>query len=432
MRRRVVVTGMGAVTPVGCGWRPFWEAISSGRSGIRRIERFDPGACPATIAGEVREFDADPYLGRKDRKRMDRFTQYAAVAAAQAMEDAGLSAGGAGDGAPAAERLGVAFSSGVGGMETFEEQHTRLMERGPEWVSPFFVPMMIANMAAGNIAIMFNAKGPSECQTTACAASSHSIADAYRLIAEGRADAMIAGGAEAVITPLAMAGFANMQALSTSDDPGAVPCPFDRRRDGFVMGEGSGALILEELGSALARGARIYAEIVGCGFSTDAYHITSPPPGGEGAARAMQEALRDASLSPDDIDYINAHGTGTPYNDLYETQAIKAVFGDHAYDLAVSSTKSMTGHLLGAAGAVEAIACVGAIMESFVPPTINYREPDPECDLDYVPNEGRKMEVRNAMSNSFGFGGHNCCIVLARWDGDESNEAGSGGGEGNG
>ncbi|HOK70217.1 MAG: beta-ketoacyl-ACP synthase II [Bacillota bacterium] len=412
MRRRVVVTGMGAVTPVGCGWRPFWEAISSGQSGIRRIERFDPSTCPAKIAGEVREFDPDRYLDRKDRKRMDRFAQYAAVAASQAMEDAGFAAGGA----PAPERLGVAFSSGVGGMETFEEQHKRLIERGPEWVSPFFVPMMIANMAAGNIAIMFNAKGPSECQTTACAASSHSIADAYRLIAEGRADAMIAGGAEAAITPLAMAGFANMQALSRSEDPQAAPCPFDRRRDGFVMGEGSGALILEELDSALARGARIYAEIIGCGFSTDAHHITSPPPGGEGAARAMQEALHDASLAPGDIDYINAHGTGTPYNDLYETQAIKAVFGDDAYRLAVSSTKSMTGHLLGAAGAVEAIACVGAITEGFVPPTINYLEPDPECDLDYVANEGRKMEVRRAMSNSFGFGGHNCCIVFTRWE----------------
>jgi 3-oxoacyl-[acyl-carrier-protein] synthase II len=407
---------MGAVTPLGCGWNTFWDAARAGQCGIGRIERFDPApSCPARLAGHVRGFDPDPYIDRKDRKRMDRFTQYAVVAAAQAMEDAGL-AGNAGRNPYPPERLGVAFSSGVGGVETFEEQHTRFLERGPEWVSPFFVPMMIGNMAAGNIAIMFNAKGPSTCQVTACAASAHSIADAFRLIAEGRAEAMIAGGAEAAITPLTIAGFANMQALSTSDDPDAAPRPFDRRRDGFVMGEGAGALVLESLDSALARGARVYAEIAGCGFSTDAHHITSPAPGGEGAARAMTEAMRDASVAPQDIDYVNAHGTGTPYNDSTETQAIKTALGEHAHRVAISSTKSMIGHLLGAAGAVEAIACIGAIIDGFVHPTIHYAQPDPECDLDYVPNHGRTLEVRTAISNSLGFGGHNCCLVFRRWD----------------
>ena len=414
---------MGAVTPLGCGWRQFWEAARAGRSGIGTITRFSLSpSCPAKLAAEVREFDPDPYIDRKERKRMDRFTQYAVVAAAQAVEDAGLAtAGGAGAGRPyPSERFGVAFSSGVGGVETFEEQHSRLCERGPEWVSPFFVPMMIGNMAAGNIAIMFSAKGPSTCPVTACAASAHSIADAFRLIAEGRADAMIAGGAEAAITPLTIAGFANMQALSRSDDPNAAPRPFDLGRDGFVMGEGAGALVLESLDSALARGARVYAEIAGCGLSTDAYHITSPAPGGEGAARAMIEAMRDASVSPHDIDYVNAHGTGTPYNDCTETQAIRAALGEHAHRVAISSTKSMIGHLLGAAGAVEAIACIGAIVDQFVHPTIHYSQPDPECDLDYVPNHGRPLTVRTAISNSLGFGGHNCCLVFKRWDDPEA------------
>ena len=416
LRRRVVVTGMGAVTPLGCGWRAFWEAARAGQSGIGRITRFSPApSCPAKLAAEVREFDPDPYIDRKDRKRMDRFTQFAVIAAAQAMEDAGLAAGGAGAGSYPPERLGVAFSSGGGGVDTFEEQHSRLCERGPEWVSPFFVPMMIGNMAAGNIAIVFNAKGPSTCPVTACAASAHSIADAFRLIAEGRADAMIAGGAEAAITPLTIAGFANMQALSKSDDPDAAPRPFDLGRDGFVMGEGAGALVLESLDSALARGAHVYAEIAGCGLSTDAYHITSPAPGGEGAARAMIEAMRDASVSPQDIDYVTAHGTGTPYNDSTETQAIKTALGEHAHRVAISSTKSMIGHLLGAAGAVEAIACIGAIVDQFVHPTIHYSQPDPECDLDYVPNHGRPLAVRTAISNSLGFGGHNCCLVFKRW-----------------
>ena len=408
---------MGAVTPLGCGWRTFWEAARAGQSGIGRITRFSPKpSCPARLCAQVRGFDPEPYIDRKDRKRMDRFTQYAVVAAAQAMEDAGL-AGAAGRDSYPPERLGVAFSSGVGGVETFEEQHARLLERGPEWVSPFFVPMMIDNMAAGNIAIMFGAKGPSTCQVTACAASAHSIADAFRLIAEGRADAMIAGGAEGAITPLTIAGFANMQALSTSDDPDAAPRPFDLMRDGFVMGEGAGALVLESLDSALARGARVYAEIAGCGFSTDAYHITSPAPGGEGAARAMIDAMRDASVSPQDIDYVNAHGTGTPYNDSAETQAIRTALGEHARRVAISSTKSMIGHLLGAAGAVEAIACIGAIVDEFVHPTIHYSQPDPECDLDYVPNHGRPLAVRTAISNSLGFGGHNCCLVFRRWGG---------------
>lgn len=418
---------MGAVTPLGCGWKAFWEAARAGQSGVGRITRFSPASsCPAKLAAEVREFDPDPYIDRKDRKRMDRFTQYAVVAAAQAMEDAGLAAGGAVAGPYPLERLGVAFSSGVGGVETFEEQHSRFCERGPEWVSPFFVPMMIGNMAAGNIAIMFGAKGPSTCPVTACSASAHSIADAFRLIAEGRADAMIAGGAEAAITPLTIAGFANMQTLSTSDDPDAAPRPFDLGRDGFVMGEGAGALVLESLDSALARGARVYAEIAGCGFSTDAYHITSPAPGGEGAARAMMEAMHDASVSPQDIDYVNAHGTGTPYNDSTETQAIKTALGEHARRVAISSTKSMIGHLLGAAGAVEAIACIGAIVDRFVHPTIHYAEPDPECDLDYVANHGRPLAVRTAISNSLGFGGHNCCLVFRRWDGPGTSlEAGS-------
>lgn len=407
--RTVVVTGMGAVTPVGIGVDQMWNSLISGRSGVRALNRLNVAGLPVRIAAQVEEFDPGAYMDRRDAKRMDRFTQYAVAAARMAMDDAGLSDGHA----PInPERIGVCFSAGLGGLETFEEQHSRLLDRGPEWVSPYLIPMLIPNIAAGHIAIIFNAQGPSTCVSTACAASAHAVADGLRLIREGAADVVIVGGAEAPITPAAVAGFAKMQALSPTQDPACAPRPFDARRDGFVIGEGSGALVLEAEEVARERGARIWATIAGYGATTDAHHITAPAPGGAGAARAMAAALRNARLSPADIDYVNAHGTGTPYNDVSETQALHTVFDPVGHVPLVSSTKSMTGHMLGAAGAVESVVSVCALAHGMIPPTIGLEQPDPECDLDYVPMTARPARLRAVLTNSFGFGGHNCSLVF--------------------
>ncbi len=412
MKKRVVITGLGAITPLGTGTEKFWGGLCKGENGIGIITRFDVTNSKAKLAAEVKDFEAEDFIERKEKRRMDRFTQFAVAASAMAIEDAGLNSG-----FPCPERTGTAISSGIGGMETFEEQHSRFLEKGPDRVSPFFIPMMIGNMAAGNVAIMFNAKGPSTAVVTACASGGHSIADAARIIQDGRADIMIAGGTEAAVTPLSVAGFASMQALSTAESPDDAPRPFDLRRNGFVMGEGAGVLILEEYQHALRRGVRIYAEVAGYGTSTDAYHITSPSPDGEGAARAITEALASAGIEGSQVGYVNAHGTGTELNDKYETMALKRAFGEHAYKLAVSSTKSMHGHLLGAAGAVEAIILAKALQEGFIPPTTKYGVPDPECDLDYVPNEGRKMDLAYGISNSLGFGGHNVTLVFKHYEG---------------
>ena len=419
MRHRVVITGVGAVTPLGVGVDALWEGVLAGRSGIRRITRFDPSPFPTQIAGEVPDFDPTAFMERKDARRMDRFTQFAVASVAMALEDAGLRLDDVDR-----DRLGVVMGTGIGGIETFVEQAGVMAERGPDRVSPFFIPMMIANMAAGQVAIRFGARGPNSTLVTACAASAHAVGEAFRILQRGEADVMITGGAEAAIVPLGVAGFCAMKALSTrNDDPAAASRPFDRDRDGFVMAEGAGALILETLEHARRRGARVYAEIIGYGTTADAYHITQPAPGGEGGARAMQAALADAGLAPEQVDYINAHGTSTPQGDVAETQAIKRVFGEHAYRLAVSSTKSMTGHLLGAAGAVETILTALALRDGVLPPTINLDEPDPECDLDYVPNRARRRDIAVALSNSFGFGGQNACLALRRYEA----EAGAGG-----
>ncbi|MCR4398980.1 MAG: beta-ketoacyl-ACP synthase II [Firmicutes bacterium] len=412
MRNRVVITGMGAVTPVGLDLESTWESLVAGRSGVGPVTRFDCAGYDTTIAAEVKDFDPTAFIDRREAKRMDRFTQLAVASAAMALAHAGLD-----HGSPCADpgRAGVSFGTGIGGMETFDQQFRVLIEKGPSRVSPFFIPMMISNMAAGNIAMRFGFKGPNVTLTTACCASAHSVGDAFEIIRRGDADVMVAGGSEAPITPIAFAGFCAMKAMSTrNDEPSRAVRPFDARRDGFVMGEGGGAVVLESLEHAQARGARVLAEVVGYGQSADAYHITAPPPDGEGAARAMESALRDAGMAPEEIDYINAHGTSTPLNDKTETLAIKRVFGDHAWKLAVSSTKSVTGHLLGAAGIVELIACVKAIETDTLPPTINYEEADPDCDLDYVPNVARKATVRAAMSNSFGFGGQNVSLIVKR------------------
>ena len=412
MRHRVVITGVGAVTPLGIGVEALWEGVLAGRSGIRRISRFDPSPFPCQIAGEVPDFDPTAFIDRKEARRMDRFTQFAMASVAMALADAGID--------PAAmdgRRLGVLMGTGIGGIETFVEQAAVMAERGPDRVSPFFIPMMIANMAAGQVAIRYGARGPNSTVVTACAASAHAVGEAFRILQRGEADVMITGGAEAAIVPLGLAGFCAMKALSTRNDaPQAASRPFDRGRDGFVMAEGAGALILETLEHARRRGARIYAEIIGYGTTADAHHITQPAPGGEGGARAMEGAMADAGLDPADVDYINAHGTSTPQGDVAETQAIKRVFGDHAYRLAVSSTKSMTGHLLGAAGAVESILTVLALRDGVLPPTINLEDPDPECDLDYVPNQARPRAIRVALSNSFGFGGQNACLAFRRFE----------------
>ena len=408
--RRVVVTGIGVVTPLGIGKEAFWDGLANGRSGVRRITRFDPSELTSQIAGEVPDFEPLDYMDRKDARRMDRFTQFAVAATALALADAGLD-----QEVPLGERAGVLIGSGVGGIETLEEQALTLVTKGVNRISPFFVPMMIADMAAGQVSIQFGAKGHNACTVTACCSGAHSIGDAFRVIQRGEADIMISGGAEAPIGRLAMGGFCSAKTLSTrNDEPERASRPFDAGRDGFVMGEGSGIVILEELEHARARGAKIYAELVGYGATGDAYHITTPAPEGEGAARAMLAALNDAGLTVEDVDYINAHGTSTKYNDYFETVAIKRVFGQRAASVPISSTKSMTGHLLGAAGGVELIASLLAMEHSLIPPTINYEEPDPNCDLDYVPNVARPKELNVVMSNSFGFGGHNAVLVARK------------------
>jgi 3-oxoacyl-[acyl-carrier-protein] synthase II len=410
-KRRVVVTGLGTVSPLGVDVKTTWENIINGVSGIGPLTRVNADDFPAKVAAEITDFNPENFMDKKDARKMDRFTQYAVAASMMAVKDANLTIDDSN-----AHRVGVWIGSGIGGMETFEQQFEMFQKRGYRRVSPFFVPMMIPDMASGQVSIMLGAKGINSCTVTACATGTNSIGDAFKAIQRGDADVMITGGTEAPITKMSVAGFSANTALTTNPDPKTASRPFDKNRDGFVMGEGAGVIVLEELEHALKRGANIYAEIVGYGATGDAYHITAPAPGGEGGARAMKLALEDGGLQPEDIDYINAHGTSTPYNDKYETMAIKEVFGDHAYKLAVSSTKSMTGHLLGAAGGVEAIFTILAIKENILPPTINYETPDPDCDLDYVPNKARKKEIKAAISNSLGFGGHNATIAFKKYE----------------
>lgn len=413
MKKRVVITGLGIISPIGIRKEQFLDSLFHGKSGISHITRFDTSGYGTTIAGEVKDFEPENYIDKKEAKKMDRFTQFAVAASKLAIEDAGVKLE-----EISKERFGVIIGSGVGGIETFEEQHKKLLEKGPKRVSPFFIPMMIGNMAAGQISIMLGAKGISETIITACASSTNAIGDAFKVIQRGDSDIIVAGGTEASITPMALAGFAAMKALSTNNlEPSKASRPFDKNRDGFVMGEGAGILILEELQHALDRGARIYGEIVGYGSTADAYHITTPSEAGEGAARAMKMALNDAKILPENVDYINAHGTSTSYNDALETAAIKEVFKEHAYKLKISSTKSMTGHLLGAAGGIEACVCSLAITNGYLPPTINYETYDEECDLNYIPNKGIFEEVNIALSNSLGFGGHNATIVIKKFKG---------------
>ena len=410
-RKRVVVTGVGAITPIGSTPTEYWEGLISGRNGIGEITRFDASKHACRIAGEVKQFDPCNYMDRKEAKRMDRFSQFGVSAAKQALADAQLVIDDLN-----AEQIGVIIGSGVGGIKVMEDQQAVYLHRGPDRCSPFMIPMMIANMAAGLTAIHTGAKGPNSCVVTACAAGSNAIGDAFRIIQCGYAQAVICGGCEAAITPLSVAGFAAARALSfRNDDPTHACRPFDVERDGFVMGEGSGILILEDLDYALSRGARIYGEIVGYAMTCDAYHITSPVPGGLGAARAMSLALKDGSISPEQVSYINAHGTSTPANDSTETAAIKKVLRKQAYKVAISSTKSMTGHLLGGSGGIEAVATILAIANDRIPPTINLENPDPKCDLDYVSNNSRTQVVDVAVSNSFGFGGHNVTLVFKKY-----------------
>ena len=412
MKRRVVITGIGAITPIGNTVAEFWSSLTAGTSGVGRISRFDTAKYTTQIAAEVKNFDPAAFMDRKEVRRMDRYTHYAMAAYKQALADSGLKIEG-----ELANRTGVIIASGIGGAETWEEQHRKLIEHGPDRVSPFFVPMMISDIAAGRVSIDSGAKGVNFATVSACASASHAIGEAWWSIAGGESDAVICGGAEAPITQLSLAGFCSMRALSCrNDDPTKASRPFDKDRDGFVMGEGAGIVILEELEHAKARGARIYCELAGYGATADAHHITAPAPGGEGAMRAMQRALATAGLKPEDVDYINAHGTSTDMNDKYETAAIKTLFGPHAAKLAVSSTKSMTGHLLGAAGGVELVATVLSMVNGTIHPTINYTTPDPECDLDYVPNQPRQAAIRAAISNSFGFGGHNACLAVKKYE----------------
>ncbi|WP_252502443.1 beta-ketoacyl-ACP synthase II [Sporosarcina sp. Marseille-Q4943] len=408
-KRRVVVTGVGAVSPVGNSAEESWEAVLNGKSGIGPLTRLDSEQFPVKVAAEVKDFDIEEYIPRKDARKMDRFTHYALAASIMAMKDANLELD-----EETGLRTGVWIGSGIGGMETHEQQFKTFQEKGYRRVSPFFVPMMIPDMASGQVSIHLGAKGINSCTVTACASGTNSIGDAFEVIKRGDADIMITGGAEAPITTMAVAGFCANTALSLNPDPATASRPFDKERDGFVIGEGAGILILEEYEHAVKRGAKIYAEMVGYGSTGDAHHITAPAPEGEGGARAMRQALAEAEISPDKIDYINAHGTSTPYNDLFETMAAKTVFGEHAYKLAMSSTKSMTGHLLGAAGGLEAIFTVKALQEGILPPTMNYVNEDPECDLDYVVNKARKVDIEYAMSNSLGFGGHNASLVFKK------------------
>ncbi|WP_111439011.1 beta-ketoacyl-ACP synthase II [Psychrobacillus insolitus] len=408
-KRRVVVTGVGAVTPLGNDIETTWSGIKEGKSGVGMLTRLDADLFAAKVAAEVKDFDIEKYISKKDARKMDRFTHYALAASIMAVEDANLTIT-----EEIGLRTGVWIGSGIGGMETYESQFRLFLEKGARRVSPFFVPMMIPDMAAGQVSIHFGAKAINSCTVTACASGTNSIGDAFKVIERGDADVMITGGAESPITTMSVAGFCSNTALTLNTDPEKASRPFDANRNGFVIGEGAGIIILEEYEHAVARGAKIYAEIIGYGSTGDAHHITAPAPGGEGAARAMKQALADAGITPDQVDYINAHGTSTPYNDEFETLAVKSVFGEHAYKLAMSSTKSMTGHLLGAAGGIEAIFTVLALKEGILPPTTNLDTPDPICDLDYVPNVARKADIQYAMSNSLGFGGHNASILFKK------------------
>jgi len=413
MDKRVVVTGMGMVSPLGIGVKDNWEAICQGKSGIAPVTRFDITDFPSKIAGEVKGFNPEDFMDKKETKKMDAFIHYALASGQMAIQDAQLKIDESN-----ADRVGVLVGAGLGGLSTIEKYHSILLEQGPKKISPFFIPMLIVNLAPGQISIYFGARGPNSSVVTACATGNHSIGEACRIIQRGDADVMIAGGAESTITPLAIGGFCSMRALSTrNDEPQRASRPFDKDRDGFVIAEGAGLLILEELDHALRRGARIYAEIIGFGCNADAYHISAPSPNGIGAARCMEIALKDARINYDEVDYVNAHGTSTPLNDASETMAMKTVFKDRAKKIAVSSTKSMTGHLLGAAGGVEAIYSILAIKNGVIPPTINYETPDPECDLDYVPNTPREAAVRVVMSNSFGFGGTNATLIFRAFKG---------------
>ena len=413
MKRRVVVTGLGVVSPVGNDMATTWANVLAGKSGAGPITHFDAAKFPVRFAAELKGFDPLQYMDRKEAKRADAYTQYAVAAAVQAMADAGFSNGHGVD----PDRVGVIVGSGIGGLTSFEEQHDVYRERGPGKISPFFIPMFIADIAAGIVSMRFNAKGPNYATVSACATSAHAIGDAFRTIQYGDADMMLAGGSEATVTPMAIGGFANMKALSErNDSPETASRPFDQTRDGFVMGEGGGVVILEELETARRRGAKIYAEIVGYGATGDAYHLTAPAPDGEGAQRAMRRAMKDAGVQPADVQYINAHGTSTPANDVNETKAIKAVLGDAVKQVNVSSTKGSTGHMLGAAGVIELAFSSMAVRDGMIPPTINYCTPDPECDLNYTPNKAVKRDVRVALSNSFGFGGHNVSLAVRRFD----------------
>jgi 3-oxoacyl-[acyl-carrier-protein] synthase II len=408
LKKRVVVTGIGVISPVGIGIEAFWQSLINGQSGLGPVTQFDASQLATRIAGEVKDFDPLQYLDKKEARRMDRFTQFALSAAKMAVEDAALDLD-----KSDRQRVGVVLGTGIGGTKTFEDQHQILLEKGPNRVSPFFVPMMIANIAAGQISILLDAHGPNHTVVSACASATNAIGEAFRVIQRGDADVVITGGAEAAVTATAMAGFCAMKAMSTrNDDPQGASRPFDKDRDGFVLSEGTGILVLESMEHAQARGAKIYGEMAGYGCTADAYHITAPAPDGAHAARAMALALKDGGLEAKEVDYINAHGTSTDLNDKLETMAIKQVFGERAAQIPISSTKSMTGHLLGAAGAIEAIICLLTINRGIIPPTINYETPDPECDLDYVPNHARQVQVKVALSNSFGFGGHNATIVV--------------------
>ena len=413
MESRVVITGIGAITPIGNSVPEYWEALSQGRSGIERITLFDARQFSSQIAGEVKGFAPEKYIDKKEVRRMDRFAQFALAATSEAMQDSKLDLS-----REDPKRIGVLLGSGIGGLGTIEREHKVLIEKGPRRVSPFLIPMLIIDMASGLVSIRYGLKGPNSAVVTACASAAHATGDAFKLIQRGDAEVMITGGVEGCITPLGLAGFCSMKALSTrNDEPHKASRPFDKERDGFVMAEGAGIIILESLEHAQARGARVYAEMAGYGVSGDAYHMTAPVPEGEGAAQAMEMALDDARMAPEEVDYINAHGTSTLLNDKYEAMAIRRVFGEHAQELPVSSTKSMTGHLLGAAGGVELIACLLALEKGIIPPTINYEYPDPECQgLDFVPNQARKKEVKVAMSNSFGFGGHNAVLIIKKYE----------------
>lgn len=408
--RRVVITGIGVVSPLGCGNTKNWDALVNGRSGIGPITRFDASPLPVRIAGEVKDFNPEDFIDKKEIKKMDLFIQFALAASQFAMEDSGLAIT-----EENAERVGVLVGAGLGGLPTIEKYHTALLEGGYKKISPFFIPMLIINLAPGHISIKYGAKGPNISSVSACATATHSIGDAYHIIKRGDADAMIAGGTESTVTPLGIGGFAVMKALSDrNDNPQAASRPFEKNRDGFIMGEGAGIVILEEYEAAKKRGAKIYAEVVGYGLTGDAYHLTAPAPGGEGAARCMKMALANAGVNPEQVGYINAHGTSTPMNDLYETMAIKSVFGNHAHTVKISSTKSMTGHLLGAAGGIEAVFSCMALEKGVIPPTINYEEPDPECDLDYTPNTACEARIEYVMSNNFGFGGTNASLLFKK------------------